>query len=89
MPGLGSQAIESAGDFGGADLEVSVHESDGTLGGTLNAVRSGSAATLPAASPSLETPEADAKGDDDDWTAELWAVDAAFAEFSLAIGSAI
>jgi hypothetical protein len=89
MAGLGSQAIESAGDFGGADLEVLAHESDGTLGGTLNAVRSGSAATLPAASPSLETLEADAKGDDDDLTADLWAVDAAFGEFGLAIGAAI
>jgi hypothetical protein len=66
-------------------------ESVGALTGGFSAVRSGSTTTLaaPSPSPSLDTLKADAKNDDDDSTAALWAVDAVFTEFGLALGAAI
>jgi hypothetical protein len=85
MAGLAIQPIESASDSIGVDREVLAQEADGTLAGSFSAVRSSSATTLEV--PSLETLEADAKSDDNS-AADLWPVDAAFAEFGLAVGAA-
>jgi hypothetical protein len=86
---LAVQTVEPADDSDGVDRDVLTQESVGALTGGFSAVRSGSTTTLAEPSPSLDTLKADAKNDDDDSTAALWAVDAVFTEFGLALGAAI